>query len=479
MTRLKLILETRSDQETILSGNQHARIVRMSAKRRIFVQIPSYRDAQLIPTLKDMISNSAQPDELRIVVAWQHADDEELRDFADLGFEVITTDEKNRETVHHLRMNGATIELVDIEHLNSKGCGWARNLAQQRYLGEMYNLQIDAHHRFVSCWDERMIEMLESLRHAAEKPVLTGYPPAFDPSTDPIGRQDSVGAMVVRCFSSTGILSFRSTRIPHQDKLGSPIRARFMAGGFVFSDGHLVTNVMNDPEQFFSTEEIVMSARAYTHGYDFFHPHLPLLWHHYLNPAPKIWDDHTEEAKACGVIEETASSRTWSALQKSLRLLGVIKDEATADFGRFGLGEHRSLFEYERFAGFSLDKRAVRAEAMIPTEPNPWLDCLDGEDWSAGLVCPRTIRVRIEAPIRNTTRTSSLLVTSNTVDGRELSCHELTCEQLDKLFATGAVEYTEIVAHAIGKPPFRFSVFQSGDEEESRDFKITANEELT
>ncbi|MGO4778261.1 GlcNAc-transferase family protein, partial [Lysobacter sp. 2RAB21] len=47
----------------------------MTLQKSVFVQIPSYRDKQLIPTLLDLIGNSSNPEVLRIAVCWQHGED--------------------------------------------------------------------------------------------------------------------------------------------------------------------------------------------------------------------------------------------------------------------------------------------------------------------------------------------------------------------------------------------------------------------
>ena len=38
----------------------------------IFIQIASYRDPELLPTLKDLFDKATYPDNLRVCVAWQH-----------------------------------------------------------------------------------------------------------------------------------------------------------------------------------------------------------------------------------------------------------------------------------------------------------------------------------------------------------------------------------------------------------------------
>ena len=39
----------------------------------IFVQIASYRDPQLIPTIEDMFSNAKYPENLVVGICWQHS----------------------------------------------------------------------------------------------------------------------------------------------------------------------------------------------------------------------------------------------------------------------------------------------------------------------------------------------------------------------------------------------------------------------
>ena len=43
---------------------------------KIFIQIASYRDPQLIPTIKDAINNAKTPKNLVFSIAWQHSVDD-------------------------------------------------------------------------------------------------------------------------------------------------------------------------------------------------------------------------------------------------------------------------------------------------------------------------------------------------------------------------------------------------------------------
>ena len=112
---------------------------------KIFVQIASYRDHELIPTIKDMLENAKKPENLVICIAWQHSLDDKwdnLDEFKD----------------------DPRFKILDIDYKDSKGVCWARNLIQNQYDGEDYTLQLDSHHRFTKYWDMTLIRMLNKLK---------------------------------------------------------------------------------------------------------------------------------------------------------------------------------------------------------------------------------------------------------------------------------------------------------------------------
>lgn len=44
----------------------------------VFVSVASYRDPELVPTVLDCLAKAGQPDEVRVVVCWQHRGDEDV-----------------------------------------------------------------------------------------------------------------------------------------------------------------------------------------------------------------------------------------------------------------------------------------------------------------------------------------------------------------------------------------------------------------
>lgn len=430
----------------------------MNLERTIFVQVPSYRDPQLLPTLKDMIGNATSPFLLRIVVCWQHGAEQDIQTFNANGFEFIHTASEEGATVHFLQLHGANIELIDMDYVNSKGCGWARNLAQRRYRGEHYNLQIDSHHRFSGEWDVKMKTLLELLKASSPKPLLTGYPPSFDPDTYPLGRQEYTAAIIFDSFSPTGVVRFRSVRLPSPAHGEIAFKAKFVAGGFIFSDGFFIQEVMSDPDHFFCTEELATSIRAFTNGYEFYHPYVPLLWHQYDNPARKVWDDQSESSAANSVTSMTLEDRTSAALRKTLALVGLSTGADIGDFGNFGLGSQRTLLQYERYTGINFRLRAVHEESLAVQEPVSALETIEDNEWERNLVYFRSMRVHIFCTTRCPSFPASVLVSSYSSDGATLLTRELSRPELQALSREGQVQYVDTLRAPLNQLPVRYAV---------------------
>jgi hypothetical protein len=309
----------------------------------IFIQIASYRDPQLPHTLKDCISKAAHPENLVFGIAWQHGPEETL-DVKSFG-------------------EGPTFRILDIPFEESKGACWARNKIQQEYKDETYTLQLDSHHRFVENWDTILIDMLEGLRNKdCPKPLLTGYIPSFNPENDPAERVTVPWRMNFDRFIPEGVVFFLPASIPDSDKLTGPVRARFYSAHFCFADGTFATEVQHDPEYYFHGEEISIGVRAFTHGYDLFHPHKPVIWHEYTRKGrTKQWDDDKEwwvKNKDCHLRN-----------RKLFEMDGEVND---INFGKYGFGSVRTLEDYEKFAGISFKKRAIQQYTKDHFEaPNP------------------------------------------------------------------------------------------------------------
>ena len=311
----------------------------------IFVQIPSYRDPQLIPTIEDALARARHPERLTFAVCWQHGPEENLDRYP----------------------NNPRFRILDVDWRESKGACWARDQARRLYRDETYALQIDSHQRFVQDWDEALIDMLNDCRAlGSRKPVLTTYAPLYNSTDDSIRAKDPT-YIAFRCFSNTGAILFDPVAIQNAATLRHPIRARFLGGGFCFSAGAFCREVPYDPHFYFFGEEMTMAVRAFTHGYDLFHPCQVVIWHEGPPGSRKRhWDDHKPE----GGVEKPWWERDGESHRRNRVLLGM--EEGDIDFGPYGLGSERSLRDYERYAGLNFKLRGAQPYTLDHGEPpNP------------------------------------------------------------------------------------------------------------
>jgi len=316
----------------------------------IFIQIASYRDSQLVPTVKDCIEKAKYPENLVFCIAWQHDDEENIDEIKKLP----------------------NVKIIDIPYKMTLGTCWARNQIQQHYNGETYTFQLDSHHRFVENWDEvciKMIKQLQAKGHA--KPLLTGYISSFNPANDPAERLMVPQKMNFDRFIPEGAVFFSQAFIENPEKLTEPIPSRWYSAHFCFTLGQFCIEVQHDPNYLFHGEEISIAARAYTWGYDLFHPHVLVAWHEYTRSyRRKSWDDDPTWWKK----NETSHKRN----RKLFEMDGEVKD---IDFSKYDFGKIRTLHDYEQYAGISFKLRGVQQYTLdekLP--PNPPVD-----DWEASI----------------------------------------------------------------------------------------------
>ena len=323
----------------------------------IFVQIASYRDPQLIPTIEDMIENAKNPQHLRFGICRQYHPDDEFDNI-----------DKYREDKR--------FRIVDVLCEYSNGVCWARNQVQQLYKNEMYTLQIDSHMRFEKDWDVEMIGMVNQLQDMGiPKPLLTGYVSSFNPETYPNGRVNEPWRMAFDRFIPEGAVFFLPETIPDWRELEQPVPSRFYSAHYAFTLGEFSVEVQHNPEYYFHGEEISIAVRAFTHGYDLFHPHKVLIWHEYTRKGrTKQWDDDKD-----WVNKNVKSHLT------NRKLFGMDGEIQEGHDGPYGFGTVRTLEDYERFAGISFKMRGIQQYTLDKNyPPNPEFET--EEEWEKSIL---------------------------------------------------------------------------------------------
>lgn len=311
----------------------------------IFVSIASYRDAELVPTVRDCLDKARHTDRLHFGICWQHARDERLPDW----------------------FSGDQFRILDVDHRDSGGANWARAQVMSLWAGQDWYLQLDSHHRFAQDWDELLLD--DMARARSDRAVLTTYGPPYHPA-DPALTAATPMSMLLNGFTTDGLPRFVPGEIPEWERLTRPRRARFLSAHLLFAPSSFIHDVPCDPELYFTGDEAILAVRAYTHGYDLFEPTRVILWHQYVREStPKHWDDHLGDQTAPAWHQLDTTSRA--------KMRRIFDDE---NVGPMGLGSRRTLAQYETYAGVSFRHRTAqdytRQNREPPNPPAP-------PDWAA------------------------------------------------------------------------------------------------
>ena len=320
--------------EYAVNGNAQAR---QPNPATIFIAIPSYVDTSLRGTILDCIEKATYPARLHFGVCLQWDNKE--------GYEKNSIDDLLEK--HNISIDKYYFKVSD-------GVGWARNKAQQLYNDQDYFLQIDAHTKFINNWDELLITDFENLKQKSSKPIISYFPPAYRESSsgyiyDYADELDEINIPTIieitpeYCFEyiSNNVVStqFRNINIPVLD------------GSFIFTDGAWAVEIMQDPEHYYIGEEVALSLRSFTAGYDFFTPKQIVAWHgSHRTPRRKHY-------------EEQFSNIVQVKHQMSmLRLKSLVEGR---DLGIYGLYNRRELKDFGKNVGIDIVNRQLNSNILV------------------------------------------------------------------------------------------------------------------
>jgi len=326
--------------------------------RTILIHLPAYREPELIPTIKSALSNAKFPDRIHFGICRQFNPEDQF------------------DNVDEYR-DDPRFKIYDMPYEEAKGLAYARAIINEKLLeDEDFLLQLDAHHRFTKNWDTTLIKWYDNLKKEGHNPLICGYLPYYNPFDDPKGRVKEPWWSSAASFYDHGTIFIRPTAFSTDwKKLKKPVPARFLSGHFCFGPNKWAKEIKHDPDIFFSGEELNLTVRSFTHGYDLFHPHRVVIWHATMREERSgklVWDDQSRKG-----------SRQWidqqdSARAKIRQLLRV--EDNGFDMSGYDLGTVRTLRDYEKYAGIHFKKKSFQkytSENGVP--PNPVIE--NEEEW--------------------------------------------------------------------------------------------------
>lgn len=325
----------------------------MNKKETIFVHLPSYRDPELVPTIKDALKNAKYPKRIHFGICRQYHPDDKFDDLSEYK-------------------NDKRFNIYECLYTEAKGLPWARAVINERLMGKQdYILQLDSHHRFAENWDVTLIEMHNQREKQGYKPILAAYLPLYTPFNDPAGRSMEPWQQQFACFYPHGTIFIRPSLLHGWKDMTEAPFSRFLSGHFCFARTEWAREIKHDPDIYFSGEEINLTVRSYTHGYDMFHPHKLVVWHSTMREERSgmlKWDDDAKLGVDWWNRQNTARAK--------IRQLFRVEDNGY-DLTGYDLGTARTIEDYETYAGVNFKTRSVQKYTLDNQYPpnqidSPW-----------------------------------------------------------------------------------------------------------
>ena len=306
-----------------------------AATATIFVTVPSYRDQKCRKTLHSMFTNARYPGRVYAGVYEQNAD----------GAERCLVEERF----------APNMRTVSVHASAATGPCTARYECARLLRAEDVYLQVDSHTEFARDWDVIAVQMLLDEPSAREgRSVLSTYPVNCGSGWH---ERDPPVIDGVR-FSGAWFL-FNATM--RADARRAHVPSLQVGGGFLLCLASVVRRVELDPHLagLFNHEELLYTARLYTHGIDVLAPTRCIVCHDYAYGEHRsVWSDNP------GWNRHTGGARRADALLRGTH------PEQTA---RYGMGTARSLDDFWRHIGVDYaGKTTVTVTASAsPSRPGP------------------------------------------------------------------------------------------------------------
>jgi len=393
----------------------------MSKKPTILLHLPAYRDPELIPTIEDALEKAKYPKRVHFGICRQYNPED--------GFDDLTEYKKDKR-----------FKIYECLYTEAKGLPWARSIINEQLLDdEDYVCQLDSHHRFAEDWDETLIQMhldLENKGH--KKPIIAGYSPLYNPFTDPLGRSMEPWQSQFVCFYPHGTIFIRPGLLHGYQNMTEPPMSRFLCGHFDFARSEWAREIKHDPNIYFAGEEINLTVRSYTHGYDFFHPHKIVVWHSTMREERSgmlKWDDDSKLGVSWWEKQEQS--------RKRIRVLLGSEEDPNIDLTGYGLGTVRTLRDYEKYAGVHFKRRAVQKYTIENNyPPNPYIH--DDELWEQSFMGSFYHLVTIHRHDFPRNNYKHILVAFDDHEGKPIHTKYIDGSKLEHFMTTGTpIHYEE------------------------------------
>lgn len=308
---------------------------------KIFISVASYCDELLFFTIKDCYEKASSP--------------------KDLVFAIVDQNNHSQKSIVDELCFSEQVRYVFIDKMETFGVSWARNIAFSLLDDEDFLLQIDSHTCFEEGWDESLYEQYSEIEKISVKPIITTYPYGFefDSNHKPIYKKPS-GNYVLELrphpktplTEESAVIRFKAKNV----KTSEPVNGCHIAAGFIFTKTSFIEEVPYDPYLYFHGEEQSLSIRAYTRGWDIYHPVRIPLYHYYKESGVSHNNQHWHES-----VRDKRSLKHDHLRKRSRERINRLFYGDGMIGSCYGLGQIRGLDEFIQFSGIDyLNKKVDR-----------------------------------------------------------------------------------------------------------------------
>mmetsp|Transcript_17232 Transcript_17232/g.24258 ORF Transcript_17232/g.24258 Transcript_17232/m.24258 type:complete len:619 (+) Transcript_17232:50-1906(+) len=357
----------------------------------IYISIAAYRDHLLGETLKDAFRKSKHPDKLYVGAIVQNCFG--IESTCRTGVQVVGKDAQGRPQTkvsdappdingieqfctdpdYVQYCNSGQIRTLYVNETESLGPAAARYYASKLWGGETYYVQVDAHLQFADEWDQKYIDEFKATKSYPHS-ILSSYPPGFSEHVQRnMGK--TKGSRLCTCEFSTNAIEMDiiriNTGVGYKSMDGPVTQIPFMAAGFFFTHAEWLVDVPFDPllPWTFMGEEIALSMRSWTSGWDMYAPRVNLIAHQYRPGRlglPKFWETVGRVFGRPGPGFNTQLQRI--TLQRLKHMLGYEEsslehmkkdgaDKVLVEIEHYGMGTKRTRDEYLKFTNIDMEHK--------------------------------------------------------------------------------------------------------------------------
>ncbi len=252
------------------------------------------------------------------------------------------------------------VRVIYVHDTDALGPQTARYYASKLWGGETYIMQMDSHLEFAPDWEQYYIDEAKASKNFP-KSVLSAYPPGFK-EYDGAFKGGGRGERLCGAHFSNSPVEYSILRIEQLGRtpegIPRPTQIPFIAAGFFFAHSSWLQDVPFDPYApwCFMGEEIALSIRSWTHGWNIYAPRTNVIAHQYRPGRlglPKFWESVGRDSGR-GSLNTRLQKHVLRRVKHMLAYPTDSRDMLQKDgdeislhnFADYSMGHERSLEEY-------------------------------------------------------------------------------------------------------------------------------------